>query len=62
MAKVPLQNSSAWSYMKTVEEASNTVSKWPEWKRERQLFSSERSKEVGEKEEKSTEHRKAASA
>jgi hypothetical protein len=41
MAKVPLQNTSAWSHMKTVEEASSTVSKWPQWKRERQLFSTE---------------------
>jgi hypothetical protein len=41
MAKVPLQNESAWRHMKTVDEASNTVSKWPGWKRERQLFSSE---------------------
>jgi len=51
MAKVPLQNTSAWSHMRTVEEASNTVSKWPEWKRERQLFSPEKqeeNKELGE--------------
>jgi hypothetical protein len=41
MAKVPLQNVSPWSYRKTVEEASSAVSKWPEWKRERQLFSPE---------------------
>ena len=41
MAKVPLQDSSAWSHMKTVSEASNVVSKWPQWKRERQLFSQE---------------------
>jgi hypothetical protein len=41
VAKVPLQNISAWSHMKTVEEASSTVSKWPEWKRKRQLFSPE---------------------
>ena len=41
MAKVPLQNISALSYIKTVEEASSAVSKWPEWKRERQLFSAD---------------------
>jgi hypothetical protein len=41
MAKVPLQNMSQWSHWKTVEEASKTVSTWPEWKRERQLFSEE---------------------
>ena len=41
MAKVPLQTSSPWSHMRTVKEASTTVSKWPEWKRERQLFSLE---------------------
>jgi len=55
MARVPLQNISAWSHMKTVEEASSTVSKWPEWKRERQLFSpecsGENSDEVEDREE-----------
>lgn len=41
MAKVPLQNNSPWSHIRTVEEASCTVSKWPAWKRERRLFSAE---------------------
>ncbi len=41
MPKVPLQNTSLWSHRKTVEEASCTVAKWPEWKRERQLSSIE---------------------
>jgi hypothetical protein len=60
MAKVPLQNSSAWSYMKTVEAASSTVSKWPEWKRERKLFSSGEPKDCENKNDKMTEQRNAA--
>jgi hypothetical protein len=52
MAKVALQTVSAWSHMKTIEEASSTVSKWPEWKRERQLFPAERKEENSEQEEK----------
>lgn len=60
MAKVPLQNSSGLSYMKTVEAASDTVSKWPEWKRDRQLFSSDEPKDVAGK--KPAEPRQAAAA
>ena len=57
MAKVPLQNVSAWSHMKTVAEASTTVSKWPEWKRERQLFSHLSEKENGDELEDSKDDR-----
>ena len=60
MAKVPLQNISAWSHMKTVEEASNTVSKWPEWKRERQLFSTECKGENSDQVENRKENRKSS--
>jgi hypothetical protein len=62
MGKVPLQNTSPWSHMRTVEEASNAVSRWPEWKRERKLFSSNESNEVSEKKEKMIENRRAARA
>jgi hypothetical protein len=62
MAKVPLKNVSPLGYMKTVEEASKTVSKWPEWKRERLLFSSEGSTEISGTTEKPKENRKSASA
>jgi hypothetical protein len=55
MAKVPLKNVSPLGYMKTVEEASNTVSRWPEWKRERLLFSSECSTETSKTTEKPKE-------
>ena len=51
MAKVPLQNVTAWSYIRTVEEATTSVSKWPEWKRERQLFSRESRESNGSKSE-----------
>jgi len=59
MAKVPLQNSSPWSHMKTVNEASSAVSKWPEWKRERQLFSQECKKENSSQEKDSKEDGKS---
>lgn len=59
MAKVPLQNISAWSHMKTVEEASSTVSKWPAWKRERQLFSQECKKENPSQEKNRRDDRKS---
>lgn len=60
MAKVPLQNISAWSHMKTVEEASNTVSRWPEWKRERQLSSPYCAKESSDRGQKQKENRKSS--
>jgi len=60
MARVPLQNISAWSHMKTVEEASNTVSKWPKWKRERQLFSPGSKGENSEQVEKCKEEGQSA--
>jgi hypothetical protein len=60
MAKVPLQNTSAWSHMKTVEEASSTVSKWPAWKRERQLFSQECKRENSSQKKNSKEDFKSA--
>jgi hypothetical protein len=62
MAKVPLKNLSPLGYMKTVEEASITVSKWPEWKRERLLFSTKCSGETSVTTEKPKENRKSASA
>lgn len=48
MAKAFLQNVSAWSHMKTIDEASKTVSTWPEWKRDRQLFSGDDQQENAE--------------
>jgi hypothetical protein len=62
MAKVPLKNVSLLGYMKTVEEASATISKWPEWKRERQLFSLKCEVESSPMASASKESRKAASA
>jgi len=60
MPKIPLQNSSAWSHIKTVREASSSVSKWPEWKRERQLFSSECKAENSDHAKENGEDRKSA--
>ena len=40
MARVPLQTNSPLSYIKTVDEATTKVASWPQWKRERLLFSS----------------------
>lgn len=62
MAKVPLRNVSPLGYMKTIEEASKSVSKWPEWKRERLLFSSERCGEIAKTTESPKETRKSATA
>jgi hypothetical protein len=59
MAKVPLQNMSGWSCKKTVDEASGTVSRWPEWKRERQLFTRECENKHSKRSEKCEENRKS---
>jgi hypothetical protein len=38
MAKVALKNRSAWAHLKGIKEATDSVSKWPAWKRDAIVF------------------------
>jgi len=49
--KTPLKSRTAWSHLRTLKQASEVVSSWPEWKRTavvfRNKFSSKETPETG---------------